>query len=88
MKLFFNALLKFSLGLALIGAMLFLTAWTPDYPNAWLFLALLFVPMLLLGAVMLCKAPALLEKRLNAKEKQKAQQGVIALSGLIFPLSE
>ena len=86
MKLLLNALLKFTLGLALIGAMLFLPAWTLHYPNAWLFLALLFVPMLIMGAVMLCKAPALLEKRLNSKEKQRTQQGVIALSGLIFPL--
>ena len=85
MKLLFSALIKFTLGLVLVGALLFLPAWTLQYPNAWLFLALLFLPMLLMGAVMLCKAPALLAKRLRNKEKQKAQQGVIALSGLMFP---
>ena len=70
----------------MIGALLFLPAWTVNYPYAWLFIALLFVPMLIMGIVLLIKAPALLEKRLNNKEKEKAQKGVIALSGLMFPI--
>ena len=86
MKLLMSALTKFILGLVLVGAMLFLPAWTLDYPGAWLFLGLLFIPMLIMGIVMLCKSPALLEKRLDGKEKEKAQRGVVALSGLMFPL--
>lgn len=86
MKLLFSALIKLILGLALIGVLLFLPAWTFAYPNAWLFLALLFVPMTLMGVLLFVKAPALLEKRLNNKEKEKTQQGVIALSGLLFPI--
>lgn len=86
MKLFFNALTKFALGILLVGALLFLPAQTLCYPGAWLFMAALFVPMLLLGILLFIKAPALLKKRLSHKEKQKAQQGVIALSGLMFPL--
>jgi len=78
-------LIKCSAGLALLGALLFLPAWTLRYTGAWLFLALLFVPMLIMGLVLFFKAPALLEKRLNNKEKEKTQQGVIALSGLLFP---
>ena len=85
MKLFINALTKFLLGFILLGAMLFLPAWTLHYPGAWLFLGVLFLPMLIMGIVLLTKAPALLEKRLNAKEKQVAQKGVLALSGLMFP---
>ncbi len=86
MRLLINAVAKFLLGFLLIGAMLFLPAWTINYPGAWLFIALLFIPMLIMGIVLFIKAPALLEKRLNNKEKEKAQQGVIALSGLIFPI--
>ena len=86
MKLMLNALTKFILGVVLVGAMLFLPAWTLHYPNAWLFMALLFVPMLLMGTVLFIKAPALLKKRLDNKEKEKAQKGVIALSGLMFPM--
>lgn len=85
MKLFISALTKMIFGIGLIGAMLFLPAWTLDYPGAWLFIGLLFVPMLILGLVLYIKAPALLEKRLDFKEKEKTQKGVIALSGLMFP---
>lgn len=86
MKLIFNALTKYILGLIIIGALLFLPAWTIRYYGAWLFIALLFIPMLIMGLVLFIKAPELLEKRLNNKEKEKTQQGVIALSGLMFPI--
>lgn len=66
--------------------MLFLPAWTFNYFGAWLFLGVLFVPMIIMGAVMLVKAPSLLEKRLNNKEKEATQRGVVALSGLMFPV--
>ena len=87
MKLFFSALGKLLLGLALVGLLLFLPAATLNYFGAWLFLGLLFVPMLIMGIVLFFKAPALLEKRLNNREKEKTQQGVIALSGSLFPAS-
>lgn len=86
MKLIVNALTKYILGLVLIGVLLFLPAGTFNYFGAWLFIALLFVPMMLMGTVLFAKAPALLEKRLNNKEKQNTQRGVVALSGLMFPI--
>ncbi|MBO5101933.1 MAG: isoprenylcysteine carboxylmethyltransferase family protein [Clostridia bacterium] len=86
MKLLLNALIKYVMGILLVCAMLFLPAWTLFYPGAWLFICLLFVPMLAVGAVLFIKAPSLLEKRLNNKEKEKAQRGVVALSGLMFPV--
>ena len=84
MKLLLGALTKFMVGLVLIGAMLFLPAGGFLYPNAWLFLGLLFIPMLLLGILLFFKAPALLAKRLNAKEKEGAQKGVVAVAALMF----
>ena len=86
MKLILNALIKFIFGIILLGAPLFLVAWTFEYPGAWLLLCLLFIPMLILGTVLYIKAPDLLTKRLSGKEKQKTQRGVVALSGLMFPL--
>lgn len=86
MKLLINALIKFLAGLILIGALLFLPAWTLCYPGAWLFIALLFIPMLIMGIVLFVKAPTLLEKRLDNKEKESTQKGVVALSGLMFPI--
>jgi protein-S-isoprenylcysteine O-methyltransferase Ste14 len=67
-----------------VGVLLFLPAGSFDYRNGWLFMGLLFIPMLVLGAVLLVKAPALLEKRLGMKEKENAQKGVVAISGLLF----
>jgi protein-S-isoprenylcysteine O-methyltransferase Ste14 len=84
MKLFLNALSKFSIGLVLVGLLLFLPAGTFAYFGGWLFIGLLFIPMLFLGVVLLLKAPELLKKRLNHKEKEKTQQGVVALSALLF----
>lgn len=84
MKLACNALIKFTVGLLLVGALLFLPAGSLDYGNGWLFIGLLFVPMLILGIVLLIKAPALLEKRLSAKEGERTQKGVVAASGLLF----
>jgi protein-S-isoprenylcysteine O-methyltransferase Ste14 len=84
MKLFVNALTKYLMGLLLVGALLFLPAGTLNYLNGLLFIGLLFVPMLLLGIVLLFKSPELLKKRLSAKEEENTQKGVVAVSGLLF----
>ena len=84
MKLFVSALTKFLIGLLLVGLLIFLPAGTLAYPGGLLFLCLLFVPMLLMGIVMLARARDLLRKRLDAKEKQAAQKGVQSLAGLVF----
>ena len=86
MKLFISAITKYLLGLLLIGVMLFIPAGTVYYPGAWLFVALLFIPMLILGVLLFVKSPRLLEKRLANNESEKTQRGVIALSGLMFPV--
>ena len=83
-KLFLSAILKFALGVVLIGALLFLPAGTLHYPQGWLLMGILFVPMFLAGLVMMAKNPALLRSRLSAKEKQREQSQVVKLSGLMF----
>ena len=83
-KLFLSALTKFLCGLVLVGALLFLPAGSFAFTGGWIFIGLLFIPMLILGAVLLVKSPELLQKRLDAKEKENTQKGVVALSGLLF----
>ncbi len=83
-KLFFQAICKFLFGLVLVGLLLFLPAWSLKYWNGWLFLGVLFIPMFIAGIVMMFKNPELLKKRLNAKEEEREQKTVIALSGLMF----
>lgn len=84
MKLLITALTKFACGAALVGLLIFLPAGSVHYVRGWLLMALLFIPMLIAGFVMLFKSPAFLEKRLDAKEKQATQKGVLAFSGLMF----
>jgi protein-S-isoprenylcysteine O-methyltransferase Ste14 len=86
MKIFLSAIIKLILGFVLMGAFLFLPAWTLYYAGAWILLGILFVPMVIVGAFLFIKSPALLEKRLSHKEKEKAQKRVVALSGLMFPI--
>lgn len=71
-------------GLAVMGALFFLSAGTLHYWNGWLMLGVLFVPMLLMGIVLLARDPSLLAKRLQMKETQATQKGVVAVSGLMF----
>ncbi len=84
MKLLISALIKFTCGLALVGLLIFLPAGTVCFPGGWLLMGLLFVPMLIAGFVMFFKSPEFLAKRLDDKEKQSAQTGVLAFSGLMF----
>ena len=84
MKLLIEALTKFAAGLLLVSLLIFLPAGTLSYTGGWLFVGLLFVPMLIAGFVMLAKSPDFLKKRLDAKEKQATQKGVLAFSGLMF----
>lgn len=84
MKLLAEALTKFACGLLMVGLLVFLPAGTLAYTYGWLLIALLFVPMLIAGLVMFFKSPDFLAKRLDAKEKQGKQKGVVAFTGLMF----
>ena len=83
-KLFISAILKFLLGVILVGTLIFLPAGTLSFATGWLLMGILFIPMFLAGIVMMIKNPSLLKKRLNAKEKEGEQQTVVKLSGLMF----
>lgn len=83
-KLFVQAIGKYLLGLILLGVIIFVPAGTIRYPNGWLLLSVLFIPMFVAGVVMMVKNPTLLQKRLNAREEEKEQKAVVALSGIMF----
>ena len=83
-KLFFEAILKFLLGVVLVGLLIFIPANAMNFWNGWLFMGLLFIPMFIAGIFMMIKAPNLLRSRLDAKEKESEQKSVVALSGLMF----
>lgn len=84
MKLLINGLVKFIFGVVLVGLLVFLPAGTLSYINGWLFIGLLFIPMLIFGIYLFIKKPKLLERRLNAKEKVGIQKLVVLMSALLF----
>ena len=83
-KLMALASTKFFTGVVLVGLLLFLPAGTIHYPCGWLLMAVLFVPMFIVGVLLLLRSPELLKRRLNAKEKETEQKKVVALSGVMF----
>ncbi len=83
-KLFVQAIVKFFVGVLLVGLLVFLPAGTLNFFGGWLFMGILFVPMFIAGIVMMFKNPKLLKSRLKAKEKQAEQSLVVKLSGLMF----
>ena len=84
LKLFFEAITKFILGVVLVGLLIFVPANSLNYLNGWLFMGLLFIPMFVAGIIMMIKAPMLLKSRLDAKEKEKDQKQVVVISGIMF----
>ena len=85
-KLFAEAVIKFAMGVVLVGALIFWPAGTLAFGRGWLLMALLFVPMLMLGLWLYTKHPSLLRKRLENREQQTAQKTAVGLSGLLFVL--
>lgn len=83
-QLAIRGIAKLLSGIVTLGLLLFLPAGTFRYPGAWRMMGILFIPMLILGAVLLIAKPALLEKRLNQKETEKDQKLVILFSALLF----
>ena len=83
-QLFIRAILKFISGLLVVGLLVFVPAGTLRFPNGWLLIGLLFIPMFFAGIIMMFSRPDLLQKRLNAGEEQNEQKQVILFSGLIF----
>jgi len=79
-----KAVLFLLVGMLFVGILVFLPAGTLAFPGGWLLMGVLFIPMLLMGVVMFFRAPDLLRKRLNHKEKQGEQKAVVSLSALMF----
>lgn len=82
--LFIRAITRFCAGVLLVGCLMFLPAGTLNYPQGWMLMGILFVPMFLAGLLMMKKNPELLEKRLNAREEESEQRQVIIFSGIMF----
>ena len=83
-KLFLSAIVKYILGIILVGTLIFIPAGSFNYFNGWLLMGLLFIPMFIAGIIMMIKNPHLLKNRIEGKEKEEEQKVVILLSSLMF----
>ena len=83
-ELFLNAIIRYILGVILVGVLLFVPAGTLNYWNAWLLMGILFIPMFIVGIILMFKNPMLLKSRLDVREKESEQKQVILYSGLMF----
>ena len=83
-KLFLSAIIKFFSGVLIVFLLLFIPAGSFEYTNGWLLMELLFLPMFIVGMILLAKNSKLLENRLDAKEKEMEQKKVVITSGLMF----
>ena len=72
-KLFFQATIKFILGVFIVGILIFLPANTLNYWNGWLLMSLLFIPMLCAGIVLMIK------NRLNSVYEDKLENLFIGM---------
>lgn len=83
-KLFIQAIGKFFSGIFMLSQLLLLPAGTVFYWNAWLLIGILFIPMFIVGIILMFSNPELLRKRLKVKEKETEQKSVIISGGLMF----
>lgn len=83
-RLWIQAGARFLMGLLMFGVLVFWPAGTIYFWKAWLLVVVLFAPMFMVGVVLVLKAPELLAKRLNVKEREKEQKQVILFSVFMF----
>lgn len=83
-ELLVQTVAKYLLGVLLTALLIFLPAGTLSYAGGWLFMAVLFLPMFVLGIVLMVRDPELLRKRLKDKEESKQQDMVVKLSAVMF----
>jgi len=79
--------IRFGLGFLVLAAMFCISAGTVRYWEAWVWMAVLIIPMLGLLAYLWKNDRALLERRMRTREKEKQQSLVIKLSWIWFVIA-
>ena len=83
MSLKSKLILRFSLGLILVAAMLFIAAGSLRFWQGWTFMALLFIPGISSIIYLYKHDPQLIERRLQRKEKISEQKLIVRLLKLV-----
>ena len=83
-QLLVKVLIRFVLAIILIGLNFFLPAGSIKFWEAWVYMGILFTPMIFILIYLLKKDPELLERRMKMKEKEEPQKVFVKLSILVF----
>ncbi len=88
-KLIPQALTTFFIGLLILGALLFLPAWTLNYWQAWLFIFVFLISVNAIGLYLAIKDPVLLERRkkFGPAQEQSPTQKIAISMGILTILS-
>jgi len=75
---------RFFFVLLILGLVFFCSAGTFRYWRAWVYMAILLIPMLGAFAYLIRKDPELLERRMRTKEKERRQKNIQMIGALFF----
>ena len=78
------AIIRFGLAIPVFGLFFFLPAGSLKYWAAWLYISIIFIPMIFVLIYFLRHDPSLLENRMKYKEKEAAQKKIISLSAIVY----
>lgn len=71
----------------LLAALLFVSAGSLSYWNAWLYMGALLIPMMFALVYLIVRDPVLLDKRMRIREKEEKQKKYVKVSLVFFVLS-
>lgn len=74
----------FSAGFIVVAIFLFLPAGSLEYWQAWVYLGVLFIPVILVVNYFIPRDPGLLERRMRIREKHEPQKRIQVIAGVIF----
>jgi protein-S-isoprenylcysteine O-methyltransferase Ste14 len=77
-------LIRILIGILAFGLMFFGLAGTLRYWQAWIYMAVSFIPMFFVMLFLLRKNPELLERRIRMKEKERGQKKIVKFASVIF----
>jgi protein-S-isoprenylcysteine O-methyltransferase Ste14 len=78
---------RYLMALLFLGALFFLTAGTFRYWEAWVYLGVIFIPMLFVMIYLIRYNPELLERRMRMRERRQEQSIIIKLAILVMALA-
>ena len=86
-KLFASLLIRLFGGVVMFGLLFFLPAGTWRYWQAWMYIAVLILPMFFVMVYFMKRDPTLLERRTKMQEGRREQRQIIAAFGLAFVIA-